>query len=116
MGSNGIRNLQVTQSIRDFPRNKKLILNGYIRTEFVDIAFLQVMLYNIKDSLLACASTDTLSGTTDWTFITTWVRTQNPELSRIKIACVLQGKGRAWFDKLELYSINIKYQNLFRLL
>lgn len=116
MGSNGIRNLQVTQSIRDFPRNKKLILNGYIRTEFVDKAFLQVMLYNIKDSLLACASTDTLSGTTDWTFLTTWVRTQNPELSRIKIACVLQGKGRAWFDKLELYSIDIKYQNLFRLL
>lgn len=116
MDSNEIRSFQITQSIKDFPKNKKLILNGYIRTEFIDKVFLQIMLYNINDSLLACASTDTLSGTNDWTFLTTWVRTHNPELSKIKIACVLQGKGRAWFDKLELYPIDIKYQRLFRVL
>lgn len=105
-------NLGVYQKLKNFPRNKKLVLNGKIRTEDITSAFLSIELYNKEDSLLAEASTDTLKGTNDWIHLTTWVRTINPELSYIIVRCNLLGKGRVWFDKLELYPIEIENRTI----
>lgn len=105
-------NLNVYQILRSYPKNKKLILNARVRTEDVDLAFLSVELYSIRDSLLTEAISDTLRGTNDWSHLTTWVRTINPELAYLKIKCNLIGKGRVWFDKLEIYPVDIP-QNIF---
>jgi len=99
--------LTVYQTLSYFPKDKKLILNAKVRIEGVSAAFLSIKLFSGKDSLLAVAATDTLKGTSDWTHLTTWVRTINPELSYIKVECNLKGKGRVWFDKIELYPVEI---------
>lgn len=105
--------LIVYQILKSYPKNKKLILNAKVRTEDVDLAFLSIALYSAKDSLLAEAFSDTLRGMNDWTHLTTWVRSINPELSYLTIKCNLKGKGRVWFDKMELYPVDIQ-QSLLR--
>lgn len=99
--------LSAYQILNYFPKDKKLILNAKVRTEGVSAAFLSIRLFSGKDSLLAVSTTDTLKGTSDWTHLTTWVRSINPELTYIKVECNLKGKGRVWFDKIEIYPVEI---------
>lgn len=106
-------NLSVYQILKSFPKDKKLILNAKVRTEDVDAVYLSIELYSKKDSLLAQSISDTLRGTNDWTHLTTWVRTINPELSYLTIKCNLKGKGRAWFDKVELFPVDIQQKSFF---
>lgn len=105
--------LSVYQLLKSFPKDKKLILNARVRTEDINAAYISIELYSTKDSLLVQAISDTLKGTNDWTHLTTWVRTVNPELSYLKIKCNLLGKGRAWFDKIELYPVDIQQKSFF---
>ncbi|MCX8056674.1 MAG: hypothetical protein N3F03_03565 [Ignavibacteria bacterium] len=103
--------LSFSQTISNFPKEKKLILNGRIRTESVKAVYLSIELYSKNDSLLAIAASDTLKGTNDWSHLTTWVRTINPELKYLIIKCNLIGKGRAWFDNLELYPVDLEQKS-----
>lgn len=100
--------ISIAQKIENPPRDKKLILNGKVRTEYSTAVFLSIELYSKKDSVLAISYSDTLKGTNDWTHLTTWVRTINPELSYVVVKCNLVGKGRAWFDDLEMYPVDIE--------
>lgn len=103
----------VSQIIREVPRNKKIIFNARVRTEDVKAVFIRMKLYSSKDSLIVEALSDTLKGTNDWTFVTTWLRTINPETSYLKVECCLSGIGRAWFDKLEVFPVEIKERGFF---
>lgn len=100
--------LSIAQKIENPPKDKKLILNGKVRTEYSNAVFLSIELYSKKDSILAVSLSDTLRGTNDWAHLTTWVRTINPELSYIVVKCNLVGKGRAWFDDLEMYPVDVE--------
>jgi hypothetical protein len=104
--------LTISQIVKHFPTNKKLILNGKVRTEDVQATYLSIQLFSKKDSLIAEALSDTLVGTNDWTHLTTWVRTINPDLAYLKIKCNLVGKGRAWFDNLELFPVEIEQKTI----
>ncbi len=105
----------VSQVIKPVPRDKKIIFNARIRTEDVEAVYLRMKLYSSKDSLIVEAISDTLTGTNDWTFVTTWLRTINPETSYLKVECCLSGKGRAWFDKLEVFPVEIKERGFFQI-
>ncbi len=96
----------IYQQIENVPLDKKLIFNSYIKTENADGAFISIELYDKNDSLLTVTNTDLIEGTTDWTHYTTWIRTQNENIKYLLIKCALEGKGKAWFDKLELYPID----------
>lgn len=98
----------VLQIIKSIPKDKKLIFSGYLKTEFVDYTLVSVELYSKNDSLIVSTSTDTLRQTNDWQYLTTWVRTINPDANYLVVKCVLLGKGRAWFDKLEIFPVDIK--------
>ncbi len=100
--------VSIFQNILNYPRDKKLILNGRMRTENVKATFLSIELYSNNDSLLAVSYSDTLTGTNDWKHLTTWVRTINSELSYIVVRCNLVGKGRVWFDNLEMFPVDLE--------
>jgi hypothetical protein len=100
--------LTTTQIIKPIQLDKKIIFNGRIRTEDVDAVFLRMKLFSSNDSLILETTSDTLKGTNDWTFLTTWLRTINSNASYLKVECCLQGKGRVWFDKLEVFPVEIK--------
>jgi hypothetical protein len=86
--------------------NKKLVFNANIKTLEVDAVFISLELYDNNDSLLTVTNTDLIKGTTDWTYYTTWLRTQNENIKYMMVKCALEGKGKAWFDKLELYPVD----------
>lgn len=110
----------VYQRLDNIPYDKKLILNAKMKTESVEStnyiqsqeaggsAFVTLELYDRKDSLLTITNTDVIEGTTDWTHYTTWIRTQNKDIEYLFIKCALEGKGRVWFDNLELYPVEIQ--------
>lgn len=102
-----------SQVIKSIPLDKKIIFNARIRTEDVDAVFIQMKLFSSKDSLIVETRSDTLKGTNDWTFVTTWLRTLNPNSSYLKVECCLAGKGRVWFDKLEVFPVEIRERGFF---
>jgi hypothetical protein len=105
--------LVVSQMIKPIQLDKKIIFNGRVRTEDAEAVFLRMKLFSSKDSLIVEAFSDTLKATNDWTFLTTWIRTLNPDASYLKVECCLFGKGRAWFDKLEVFPVDIKEKGFF---
>lgn len=105
--------LIVLQVIKSVPKDKKIIFSGYLKTEFVDYAFVSLELYSKTDSLIVLTSIDTLRQTNDWQYVTTWVRTINPDADYLMVKCILSGKGRAWFDKLEIFPVDIKEKGFF---
>jgi hypothetical protein len=105
--------LSVSQIIKPIPRDQKIVFNARIRTEDVKEVFIRMKLYSSKDSLIVEAVSDTLKETNDWTFITTWLRTISPDVFYLKVECCMSGKGRVWFDKLEVFPIEIKERGLF---
>lgn len=105
--------LIVSQLIKPIQIDKKIVFNGRVRTEDAEAVFLRMKLFSLKDSLIVEAISDTLRGTNDWTFLTTWLRTLNPDASYLKVECCLIGKGRAWFDNLEVFPVDIKEKGIF---
>lgn len=103
----------VLQVMKSLPKDKKLIFIGYLKTEFVDYAFVSLELYSKNDSLIVFTSTDTLSKTNDWQYLTTWIRTINTDADYLIVKCVLLGKGRVWFDKLEIFPVDINEKGFF---
>lgn len=95
----------IYQRISKVPINKKLVFNAYIKTHDVEAAFISLELYDSKDSLLTVTNTDLIEGTNDWTYCTTWLRTQNENIKYMLVKCALEGRGKVWFDKLELYPV-----------
>lgn len=95
----------IYQRISKVPINKKLVFNAYIKTHDVDAAFISLELYDGNDSLLTVTNTDLIEGTTEWTYCTTWLRTQNKNIKYMLVKCALEGRGKVWFDKLELYPV-----------
>jgi len=99
--------ISVSQTISNVQRNKKYILNGYLKTEDFVTGFLKLELYSASDSLIAFSDSYKLKGMNDWTFLTTWVRTMDTKITKIKVKLVLEGNGRVWFDELELFPVEI---------
>ncbi len=97
----------LVQEIKDFPREKKFILYGAVKTYGVDTAFLRIEVYDTLGVLKSFNSTDFLNGTNDWKVYTCAVIV-GKDVEKIKVKCVLFGIGRAWFDDVEL--VAVKYE------
>lgn len=100
----------IYQKFENVPFDKKLIFNSFIKTENADAAFISLELYDQRDSLLTVTNTDLIEGTTDWTYYTTWIRTQNENIAYLLVKCALEGKGKVWFDKLELFPVEVAHK------
>ncbi|MEN3038343.1 MAG: hypothetical protein ABDI07_04185 [Candidatus Kryptonium sp.] len=95
------------QEIGNFPKDKKFILYGAIKTYNADTAFLRIEVYDTLGNLKSFNSTDFLTGTNDWHVYTCAVLV-GKDAGKIKVKCVLLGRGRAWFDSVEL--VAVKYE------
>jgi hypothetical protein len=101
--------LYLSQRVDNINVDRKLSLFGFIRTEDCDSVRLEIELYD-KDSLIIKGFSDCAKGTTDWTEYNAWIKSFLPanvvetDLYAI-VRCVVYGKGRAWFDKVRLYSL-----------
>jgi len=101
--------IYISQKVSNINANRKFTLFGFVRTEDCDSIRLELELYN-KDSLIIAGFSDCARGITDWTEYNAWIKTFLPanvvekDLYLI-VKCVLYGKGRAWFDKIRLYSL-----------
>lgn len=101
--------IYLSQKVENIKANRKLTLFGFIRTEDCDSVRFEIELQN-KDSLIIVGFSDWARGINDWTEYNAWIKTFLPanidekELY-VLVKCVLYGKGRAWFDKIRLYSL-----------
>lgn len=101
--------IYLSQKVENIKANRKLTLFGFIRTEDCDSVRFEIELHN-KDSLVIVGFSDWARGINDWTEYNAWIKTFLPanidekELY-VLIKSVLYGKGRAWFDKIRLYSL-----------
>jgi hypothetical protein len=82
-----------------------LTLTGSIRTEEVGEAAFWIQCFSKKRSRILASATSstnkTLSGTHGWTQVSAEI-TPPPGTDFIMVRCVIQGKGKAWFDSLSL--------------
>jgi hypothetical protein len=92
------------QDIDEFPKERKFILYGAIKTYGVDTTFMRIEVYDTLGNLKSFNSTDFLSSTNDWRVYTCAVIV-GKDAGKIKVKCVLIGKGRAWFDDVELVAV-----------
>lgn len=101
--------IYLSQKVQNIKADRKLTLFGFIRTEDCDSVRLEIELHN-KDSLIIVGFSDCARGITDWTEYNAWIKTFLPANVGEKdlyliVKCVLYGKGKAWFDKIRLYSL-----------
>jgi hypothetical protein len=92
------------QDIHQFPKEKKFILYGAIKTYYADSAFLRIEVYDTLGNLRSFNSTEILTGTNDWKVYTCAVIVEK-DAKKIRVKCVLNGKGSAWFDDVELVAV-----------
>jgi hypothetical protein len=92
------------QDIHQFPKEKKFILYGAIKTYYADSAFLRIEVYDTLGNLRSFNSTEILTGTNDWEVYTCAVIVEK-DAKKIRVKCVLNGKGSAWFDDVELVAV-----------
>jgi hypothetical protein len=95
------------QDIHQFPKEKKFILYGAIKTYYADSAFLRIEVYDTLGNLRSFNSTEILTGTNDWKVYTCAVIVEK-DAKKIRVKCVLNGKGSAWFDDVELVAVRYK--------
>lgn len=98
------------QNLQNFPKDKKFILYGAIKTYEVDTAFLRIEVYDRLGNLKSFNSTDFLTGTNDWQVYTCAIIV-GKDAEKIKVKCVLLGKGRVWFDDVELVAVKYEEKN-----
>jgi hypothetical protein len=93
------------QHVKVIPVAKQLNLSGYIRSEDVTDAALWLQCWREgSQEVLRFATTSvghSISGTVDWTQVKTSI-VPPPETAFLTVRCVIAGKGRAWFDDLQL--------------
>ncbi|MFN3134860.1 MAG: hypothetical protein ACK44H_04735 [Candidatus Kryptonium sp.] len=97
----------LVQEIKNFPREKKFILYGAIKTYDADTAFLRIEVYDTLGELKSFNSTNFLNGTNDWRVYSCAIIV-GKDAEKIEVKCVLFGGGRAWFDDVEL--VAVKYE------
>jgi len=101
--------IYLSQKVFNIYANRKLTLFGFVRTEDCDSVRLEIELFD-KDSLIIKGFSDCAKGTTGWTEYNAWIKTFLPANINesdlyILVKCILYGKGRAWFDKVRIYSL-----------
>ena len=101
--------IYLLQKVHGIKADRKLTLFGFVRTEDCDSVRFELELHD-KDSLIIKGFSDCAKGTTDWTEYNAWIKTFLPDSIKendlyVLVKCVLYGKGRAWFDKVRLYSL-----------
>lgn len=94
----------IVQSINEFPKEKKFILYGAVKTYAVDSVFMRIEVYDTLGNLKSFNSTDILRGTSDWKVYSCAVIV-GKDAKKIEVKCILFGKGRAWFDDVELVAV-----------
>ncbi len=97
----------LVQEIENFPREKKFILYGAVKTYGADTAFMRIEVYDTLGNLKSFNSTNFLTGTNDW-LVYTCAIIVGKDARKIKVKCILNGKGRVWFDDVEL--VAVKYE------
>lgn len=93
------------QHVAVIPVAKQLNLSGYIKSEDVTDAALWLQCWREgSQEVLRFATTavgHSISGTVDWTQVKTSI-VPPPETAFLTVRCIIAGKGRAWFDDLQL--------------
>ncbi len=86
-------------------RGMSLEFSGYVRTEAAGEAALWLQCFQQAPTRVIAAQTsalnDPLTGTTDWTRLSTRVTAPNTT-DFVVVRCVMKGAGSAWFDELRL--------------
>jgi hypothetical protein len=65
---------------------------------------LRIEVYDTLGNLRSFNSTEILTGTNDWKVYTCAVIVEK-DAKKIRVKCVLNGKGSAWFDDVELVAV-----------
>lgn len=102
----------IFQKIKNIPNENKISFMGFVKVELADSAKLEIELYSSKDSLIIKGTSEILSGTTDWYKLNAWVRNSDSEINYVIVKGKLYGKGRVWFDEMNLYAIPIETNNI----
>ncbi|CUT00256.1 hypothetical protein [Candidatus Chrysopegis kryptomonas] len=97
----------LVQEVTNFPKEKKFILYGAVKTYNADTAFMRIEVYDTLGNLKSFNSTKLLTGTNDW-LVYTCAIIVGKDAGKINVKCVLNGKGRVWFDDVEL--VAVKYE------
>ncbi len=91
------------QELQEVPVGRTIRLSAYVKTAAVDNVNLCIQCWDgTKKEMLAFASTPTLVGDGDWKSIATTPVVVPPQTAAIVVRAVLTGKGRVWFDDLNL--------------
>lgn len=102
----------VYQKVIGIPLDNKISFLGFVKVESADSAKLEIELYSNNDSLIIQGNSETLFGTTDWYKLNAWVRTSDVKSSYVIVKGKLYGKGRVWFDEMNLFAIPIESTNI----
>ncbi len=94
----------LSQNINEFPKEKKFILYGAAKTYDVDSAFMRIEVYDTLGNLKSFNSTEILKGTNDWKVYSCAVIV-GKDAGKIEVKCFLLGRGRVWFDDVELVAV-----------
>jgi len=95
------------QNITDFPKNKELMLTGYIKTEGITDdggVVICIQVFNAEGNFVGFATTQDkyeFKSTHNWTEVKTSV-VAPPDAEKIMIRAVLVGTGQVWFDDIKL--------------
>ncbi|MHC4478608.1 MAG: DNRLRE domain-containing protein [Planctomycetota bacterium] len=99
------------QSIQNIPKGKTIRLSGFVKTEDADAVNVCVQYWDIKGkNMLAFASTPILRGDQDWMLVQSRPIVIPTETASIIVRAALTGKGKAWFDDLELVVVDLSEQ------
>ncbi len=101
---NPVSKSYLVQEITDFPKEKKFILYGAVKTYNADTAFMRIEVYDTLGNLKSFNSTELLTGTNDW-LVYTCAIIVGKDAGKIDVKCILNGKGRVWFDDVELVAV-----------
>jgi hypothetical protein len=100
----------LVQEISEFPKNKKFILYGAVKTYKVDTVFMRIEVYDTLGNLKSFNSTEFITGTSDWRVYTTAVLVDE-DASKLEVRCTLIGRGRAWFDDVEVVAVSYEAED-----
>jgi len=91
------------QDIWDVPSGNHLILHGFIKTEELwGKAQICIQCLDSQGRVIASSTTyHASSGNRDWTEVGTDIVVP-PETSHMKVICSLRGRGKVWFDDINL--------------
>lgn len=98
------------QNIKTFPKGKRLMLSGYIKTADVSgEGSASLVLRGVKAMMeetffATTAMSYDLTGTKAWTLVRVQAMVRE-DTEEIQVLCSLEGSGRVWCDDLELWVV-----------